>query len=120
MTKDNAESMRAIALRCFETSKEHGWWEEFEGRDLTSAEVAMKLCLIHSEVSEALEDVRTGNMEVGLNTAGKPEGFPSELADIIIRVFDLCGFMGIDITKVVRQKMLYNHTRSYKHGGKKL
>lgn len=50
----------------------------------------------------------------------KPEGVPSELADIIIRVLDMCGWYGIDIEAAVAEKMEYNETRSYRHGGKSL
>ena len=115
-----------VAEACFKTAKSKGWWESYEGRKLTHDELASKLCLIHSEVSEALEDVRAGGDPTKLlptNPHGpsvKPMGFPSELADIVIRVFDLCGFLGIDIAEVIRIKMAYNETRPYRHGGKKL
>jgi hypothetical protein len=49
----------------------------------------------------------------------KPEGIPSELADIIIRVFDAAVEYGIDIEDQVRMKMAYNATRQHRHGGKR-
>jgi NTP pyrophosphatase (non-canonical NTP hydrolase) len=48
----------------------------------------------------------------------KPEGFGSELADIVIRVFDLAEDLGIDIAAEIRRKMRYNESRAYRHGGK--
>jgi NTP pyrophosphatase (non-canonical NTP hydrolase) len=39
-----------------------------------------------------------------------------ELADVIIRTLDLCGYLGIDIEKHVELKMRYNESREYKHG----
>lgn len=48
----------------------------------------------------------------------KPEGIPSEMADIVIRVFDYCGYAGIDLEKAIAEKMEYNRTRPFKHGGK--
>lgn len=48
----------------------------------------------------------------------KPEGIPAELADIIIRVLDICGANGIDIARALADKMAYNETRDYRHGGK--
>jgi NTP pyrophosphatase (non-canonical NTP hydrolase) len=49
----------------------------------------------------------------------KPEGFPSELADIMIRVMDLAEGMGVDLGKEILEKHEYNKTRPYKHGGKR-
>jgi NTP pyrophosphatase (non-canonical NTP hydrolase) len=46
----------------------------------------------------------------------KPDGIPSELADILIRVLDICGAWGIDIDTVIRTKVLYNATRPGLHG----
>ena len=53
---------------------------------------------------------------VGMNV--KPMGFAVELADILIRVGDLAGFLGIDLDEAVRLKMAYNRTRPHRHGGK--
>lgn len=98
-----------LADRCHKTAVEHGFYETFD--------VPVKLALIHSEVSEALEDYRTGHME-RLTVDGRPVGFPSELADIVIRVFDLAAHLKINIEQEILDKMDYNETRSYRHGGK--
>lgn len=50
----------------------------------------------------------------------KPEGMAVEMADCIIRILDWCGKEGIDIDDVIAEKMAYNKTRPYRHGGKKL
>jgi NTP pyrophosphatase (non-canonical NTP hydrolase) len=97
----------------------HGFWDGVDKPD--PGRIAQSLALIHSEVSEALEDARKGKM-VTLRLAsqegdkGKPVGFPSELADIIIRVADLAGKLGIDLEKEVAFKMQYNARRPHKHG----
>ena len=49
---------------------------------------------------------------------GKMEGIPSELADVIIRVLDMCEHYGIDIEAALKEKHEFNKTRPYKHGGK--
>lgn len=36
--------------------------------------------------------------------------------EAVIRIADLCGYMGIDLEGVIREKMEYNATRPYKHG----
>ena len=82
--------------------------------------VASRLALIHSEVSEALELIRKDDNVKHDTYAkdGKPIGFSSELADIIIRVLDLSGLLGINIGKAVVEKLEYNASREYRHGKK--
>ena len=75
--------------------------------------------LLHSEISEAFEEHRKGAIGTAVRwEQGKPEGIPIELADLVIRVFDLCGAEGIDLEKAIATKMEYNLSRPYRHGGK--
>ena len=42
--------------------------------------------------------------------------FEDEIADAMIRLFDLCGYMDIDIEKHIDLKLKYNQGRPNKHG----
>lgn len=103
-----------------------GWWPyptDIHGKlRVPPDSIAAKLALVHSETSEALECVRDGDMMERVDQArdGKPEGLPSELADIVIRVADLCGALGIDLDEAIRTKMAYNKRRTHRHGGRAL
>lgn len=93
-----------------------GWWDTAHDEPPNIPE---KLALIHSEISEALEEYRNGHpVDARRTENGKPEGFSIELADALIRIFDLCGYYGIDLEGAVRIKHEYNATRPMRHGGK--
>jgi NTP pyrophosphatase (non-canonical NTP hydrolase) len=93
---------------------EKGFWEDGD-----EPAIPEKLCLMHSELSEALEELRAGHpvqlVYFNPSKPDKPEGVPIELADCIIRIADLCGQYGIDLDAAIRIKMDYNTTRPYKH-----
>lgn len=122
-------NIKTLAQRCHETAKAKGFWE--------SDNVGEKLMLIVSEVSEACEaDRKTDDAMHSRVLANFVSGhsddavfielfeglvkdtFADELADVVIRVFDLAAYKGIDIESHILAKMRYNETRPPKHGKK--
>lgn len=50
----------------------------------------------------------------------KPEGVPTELADAVIRILETCQEYGINLGEQIEDKMRYNETRAFRHGGRHL
>lgn len=108
-------------------AKEKGFFEK-------PRNIGEMLCLVHSEVSEALEADRTNSYcmtniravngwtgDKSFIQAYKNEvkgTFEEEMADIIIRVLDLCAYKNIDIEQHIKAKMRYNSKREKYHGKK--
>jgi len=85
-----------------------GWWRNADIHNDFRV-VPTALCLIHSEISEAMEAHRKGLMDDHLP---KRTGLEVELADAMIRIADLAGQLDIDLGSVVAEKMDYNARRS--------
>jgi len=132
------KSLNQLRDECYKNSKDHGF------HDPPGKSVGDDVALMHSELSELLEDFRNGRkpneayyvrkvqvfhddmpykIEVPCekdHPDAKPCGIPSEIADVIIRAFDFCGKHNIDIERAVEEKMAFNRSRPYRHGNKAL
>lgn len=128
-------NINELAMEVHEDAVKHGLWEK-------PPTLPEALCLIHAELSEALEEYRakrpmmyfTVEMDDGKGgtypairediiseedfTGEKPEGIAVELADVILRTLDLMAALGVDVDAVVMAKHRYNLGREYRHGGK--
>lgn len=104
--------MRDLQKQLHETAVNHGWWIE-------PPTFPESIALVHSELSEALEEYRNARDPRDIYFNGeKPEGIPIELADAVIRILDYCELAGIDLESAISIKARYNDSRPYRHGGK--
>lgn len=110
---------RDLQFFCHTQAKEHGWWTDMTtGQDLTGAgyplvkpsfNVPEKLMLIVSEVSEGMEGHRKSLMDDKLPHRTMLE---VELADAVIRCFDLAGAMHLDVAGAIAEKLAFNGQRA--------
>ena len=119
-----AHAGQVLQAACHGAAHAAGWWtHKKSGYDLKRVIqkpegpleellkgllVSNKLCLIHSEVSEAMEGDRKGLMDDKLPHRPMVE---VELADAIIRAFDMAGAMGLDLGGAIAEKMAFNAIR---------
>lgn len=92
---------------CHGLSASAGWWTGLSTTD--GYVIATKLMLIVSEISEAMEGVRTDAWD---NKLSHRPAVEVELADALIRIFDLAGAMDLDLGGALVEKLEYNQTRA--------
>lgn len=104
---DGLEHPLAVLVR-----RVHGanarWWHNPATGERVERNVGELLMLVTSELAEALEGHRKGMADAHL-----PErsSFEVEIADAVIRLFDMAGGMGLDLAGAFEAKLAYNATR---------
>ena len=96
---------------CHKQAREAGWWNDAKtGLPVKDNPLAFsnKLMLVVSELAEAMEADRKGLMDDHLPNM---DGREVELADAVIRIFDMAGAFGLDVPLAIAMKMEYNANR---------
>lgn len=96
---------------CHGLATRSGWWNNRhtgEPLDLMQVNVGEKLMLIVSEVAEAMEGHRKNLYDDKLPHRKMIE---VELADALIRILDLAGFLQLDIAGATIEKLAFNQVR---------
>ena len=95
-------SIKELQQKIHQQNIEAGWWEH-------PREKGTLLCLIHSEISEAMEGERKNLMDDHLPHRKMAE---VELADAVIRILDYAHAFGYDIEGAIEEKLEYNRHRA--------
>lgn len=103
---------------CHGQAMENGWWTDMTTGQSTRStgypkiqptkNVGELIALAHSELSEALEAHRKLLMDDKLPHR---TGLEVELADCVIRIFDMGGGLGLDIAGAISEKLIFNSQR---------
>jgi hypothetical protein len=94
--------INALTQHCHGAARANNWWDK-------ERNVGELLCLIHSEISEAMEGHRKDKMDEHI-----PEqlSITVELSDALIRIFDLAGGLNLNIGEAFAEKFCYNQIRT--------
>src|SRR3990167_912624 len=99
---DENLTLKNLTKSILNQAKEKGF-----GTKTEEINVAEKIALIHSEISEAFEAYRHKNID------GK-NGFKEELGDAVQRILHLAGIFEIDLEKEILKKIESNKGREWK------
>lgn len=100
-----------LTKACHGAALAAGWWNDKDPNTSMANPLhfSNKLCLIHSEISEAMEGDRKKLRDDKIPTRDMRE---VELADAVIRIFDLAGGYGMDLAGAIVEKLAYNAQRA--------
>ena len=90
------------------TATNAGWYTDPATGQPIQRNIGEVIALMHSELSEALEAAREDLKDDKL--PHRP-GIEVEFADCVIRIFDTCGALGLDLAGAIIEKNRFNRTR---------
>lgn len=103
------EQINNLRDTCYQAAFNAGWHTNIQTGELLERNKAEMICLMHSELSEAMEGERKNLMDDHLPDRPMVE---VEMADAVIRIMDYCGRFGYDIGGAIVDKLAYNAKRA--------
>ena len=104
-----ADAGTTLVLTCHSLAAKAGWYHDPKTGALRDRNVGEMLMLIVSEISEAMDGHRKGLDDDKLTNRSMIE---VELADAVIRICDLAGYLQLDLGGAITEKLVFNAYRA--------
>lgn len=109
--------VKKLIKKVHKQNKKAGWWNDlYTNESLTNKpgepfvrNVPELLIMVHSEITEAFEGYRSNLMDSHLP---QYNSLTVELADAVIRIFDIAGGLGLNLAGAIQDKLEYNKNRA--------
>jgi NTP pyrophosphatase (non-canonical NTP hydrolase) len=103
-------SFQVFQQACYKMSVEKGL-HNGNIYSLQDLEAFRLLGLMHTEISEAMQEVKRHGINNGVD-----EKIAEELADTVIRIMDFAEHFKLDVSTAIVDKNKFNNTRPYQFG----
>lgn len=125
INSDIFNALNVLRELAYQEASNRGWHKD-DTQEEEIKNFGNYIANLHSEVSELWEAWRKKRLNLPCDKAEEMQSHnlavltcaEEEIADILIRTFDTAARLKIDVAKAVYHKLLFNRTRSHRHGGK--